>query len=113
MEKINQKRKDDDEKERIYVYEKTIKAIKSLSEQYFWDDIYVFGSVIKKGRFSKRSDIDIGIKGLNKFDLFRFVADLSTLLERDVDVIRLKDCHFSKKIIEMLAYWVDINLPVN
>jgi hypothetical protein len=103
--KRNKKRLDIAEKERINTYEKTVQALECLSAQYSWDDIYLFGSLIKKGRFFKESDVDIGIKGLNKYDHYKFVADLSSFLERDVDVIRLEDCHFSKKIIGRGIRW--------
>jgi len=103
--KLNKQRLELAETERINTYKKTIQALERLSAHYLWDDIYFFGSLLKKGRFSKRSDVDIGIKGLNKYDHFKFVADLSSYLERNVDVIRLEDCHFSKKIIERGVRW--------
>jgi hypothetical protein len=103
--KLNKKRLHIAERERINTYTKTVQALERLSEQYLWNDVYLFGSLITKGRFTKESDVDIGIKGLNKYDHFKFVADLSSLLEKDVDVIRLEDCHFSKKIIERGIKW--------
>jgi len=80
-------------------------ALDTLSETYSWDEIYIFGSLIREGKFSSKSDVDIGIKGLNKFQHFSFVGDLSLILGRDADVIRLEDCHFSESIASGGLKW--------
>jgi hypothetical protein len=78
--------------------EKVWNAVERLSYSYQWDDLYIFGSAGNPERFSEGSDIDVGIGGLDKFLHYRFIADLSRLIERDVDVVRLEDCHFSDAI---------------
>jgi hypothetical protein len=75
-----------------------LNAIEYLSHTYQWDDLYIFGSAAKTERFDKVSDIDIGIGGLDKFLHYRFIADLSRLIEREVDVVRLEDCNFTDAI---------------
>jgi len=90
--------------------EATEDALALLSQRYAWDEVFIFGSVIQSGRFSKRSDVDIGIRGLNKFLHYQFVADISSLLDRDVDVIRLEDCDFSDVIIRRGIPWNPKNL---
>ena len=86
------------ERQRLQTVDKVLNAIEHLSHTYQWDDLYIFGSAAKTERFDKVSDIDIGIEGLDKFLHYRFIADLSRLIERDVDVVRLEDCHFSDAI---------------
>jgi len=80
-------------------------ALRRLSKKYDWDQLYIFGSLIKKDAFTNYSDIDIGISGLNKFDHFSFVADLSGIVGRDVDVELLEDSDFSDKILKSGMQW--------
>jgi uncharacterized protein len=93
------------EKIRKKVWMQVEVALDTLSEAYSWDEVYIFGSLIREGKFSSKSDVDIAIKGLNKFQHFSFVGDFSLLLGRDVDVIRLEDCHFSNSITSGGIKW--------
>ena len=86
------------ERQRLHAVDKMWNAIEQLSHTYQWDDLYVFGSATKPERFCEFSDIDIGIAGLNKLLLYRFIADLSGLFEKEVDVVRLEDCSFADAI---------------
>lgn len=94
------------EKERRAILQQVQTALKTLAKDYSWDDIYIFGSLLKEGRFGGKSDVDIAIKGLNKFKHFSFVGEISALLGREVDVIRLEDCHFSDSIISGGMRWI-------
>lgn len=85
-------------RKRLQAVEKVWIAIERLSYIYKWDDLYIFGSAAKTERFGNASDIDIGIAGLDKFLHYRFIADLSRLIEREVDVVRLEDCSFAETI---------------
>jgi len=85
-------------RQRLQAVEKVWNAVERLSHSYQWVDLYIFGSAANPERFSEGSDIDVGIGGLDKFLHYRFIADLSRLIERDVDVVRLEDCHFSDAI---------------
>ena len=86
------------ERQRLNTVNKVWNAIEQLSRIYRWDDLYVFGSATKPERFGEVSDLDIGIAGLDKLLHYRFVADLSGLIEREVDVVRLEDCSFAEAI---------------
>jgi len=68
-------------------------ALEILSEQYAWDTLYVFGSVVRKGRFTPGSDIDIALGGLNKYDYYAFMGDISSLINRTIDVINVEECY--------------------
>ena len=83
---------------RLQVVEKVWNAIERLSHTYQWDDLYIFGSAAKSDRFGEGSDIDIGIDGLDKFLHYRFIADLSGFVDKEVDVVRLEDCTFADAI---------------
>ena len=80
-------------------------VLDTLVKKYSWDDVYIFGSLIRKGKFTGRSDVDIAIKGLNKFEHFALVGDISALLGVGVDVIMLEDCHFRNSIISRGIKW--------
>jgi len=49
--------------------------------------------------------VDIAVSGLNKFALFAFVGDLSSLLGRSVDVVMLKECSFADTIASKGMKW--------
>ena len=86
------------ERQRLQTVDKVLNAIEHLSHTYQWDELYIFGSAVETDRFDKVSDIDIGIAGLDKFLHYRFIADLSGLFEKEVDVVRLEDCSFADAI---------------
>ena len=55
---------------------------------------------ILEGRFRQNSDIDIAVLGLKKYDYYKFIGEISDLLNRRVDVVLLEECafaHFIKK----------------
>lgn len=93
------------EKKRLQTIEEVDRAIRQLCRTYEWEELYLFGSVSKPERFGEYSDIDIGIKGLDKFLHFRFISDLSGLLDRPVDVVRLEDCSFADPIKKRGIQW--------
>ena len=80
-------------------------ALRVLSEKYDWDEVYIFGSILNRGQFSERSDVDIGLNGLDKFQHYRFVADISMILNKDVDVILLEDCPFAHTVQKKGLKW--------
>jgi uncharacterized protein len=80
-------------------------ALEILSDQYSWTEVFIFGSVIRKGAFHENSDVDIGIQGLYPLRHYAFVGELSGLLERDVDVVLLEECGFADRIKEKGLKW--------
>ena len=94
------------EQERTDVLKRLFHALDHLADQYEWEDLYIFGSVLKSNQFGQHSDVDIAIKGLNKFLHYQFIANLSSMIDRNVDVIRLEDeCLFKDNIIEVGIKW--------
>ncbi len=80
-------------------------ALKHLSKKYRWNELYIFGSIQTPGQFQKGSDLDIGISGLPPTDHYRFVADLSGLLERNVDVLRLEESRLADTVRRKGTQW--------
>jgi predicted nucleotidyltransferase len=81
-------------------------ALNQLASKYTWNEIYLFGSVTKKGRFGAASDVDIAVGGLDKFKLYSFIGDISMLLMREVDVVRLEECPFASAIKKNGTPWI-------
>ncbi|MHB8204211.1 MAG: nucleotidyltransferase family protein [Desulfomonilaceae bacterium] len=93
------------EKLRQTVLVRLDEALKVLSEKYQWHEAFIFGSVTREGAFHDGSDVDVGIEGLNPLDHYAFVADISSLLERDIDVVLLEECGFAEKIKKKGQKW--------
>ena len=99
------KKKQTLEQQRLRILDSVRRAAYQLSLNYNWDDFYIFGSVTMSGQFTERSDIDIGIKGLDKLLHYRFTAEFSGILDRKVDVVRLEDCPFADVIRTRGVRW--------
>jgi predicted nucleotidyltransferase len=93
------------ERERERVLSTVLEAIRELAQHYTWADLYIFGSITSPGRFHPRSDVDIAVRGLNKFDHFAFIGDISLLIGRSVDVVRLEDCRITESITSKGLKW--------
>jgi predicted nucleotidyltransferase len=93
------------EKARLNTIDAIKKALNHLEKRYIWDDAYIFGSVTSTGRYRSASDVDIALSGLDKFDYFAFIGDISELLNKRVDVVRLEECRFSQSIISKGIKW--------
>ena len=91
-----QKRKCEDLRQKALI--KLYTALDELKKRYGWNEIYIFGSVSKPGFFHKNSDIDIGVSGLDSGDLYRFTAELSAIMERNVDIVRLEESKMADAI---------------
>jgi predicted nucleotidyltransferase len=80
-------------------------VLESLKERYSWQQVYFFGSMVRQGGFTRRSDVDIAILGLDPMDYYAFVGDISERLNRQVDVVRLEECRFADLVIRRGVPW--------
>ena len=76
-----------------------------LQTRYTWSEIYVFGSVLREGRFGPESDVDFAVLGLPKHDLYRLVGELSDALDRPVDVVVLEESRMAHSIRRRGVRW--------
>jgi predicted nucleotidyltransferase len=97
------------EKHRIESLHHLNSALVTLKKKYQWETIYIFGSIILKGRFKPHSDIDIAIKGLNSLEYYQFVGDISAALGKRVDVVLLEECQFASSIQKKGMRWIQDN----
>ena len=84
---------------RIEMIARVEDALENLRRKYRWDRAYIFGSVIRANKFHAGSDIDIALSGLNKLELYAVIGEISAILDRDVDVVRLEECPFHESIM--------------
>ena len=103
--KYRQERKAKLEGRRKAVLEQVATVLDTLSEKYAWEEAYLFGSLTRPGRFWAESDVDIAVAGLGKFDHYALVGDISNLLDRTVDVVRIEECPFAAKITREGIPW--------
>lgn len=77
--------------------------VRVLLQQYFADKpvkaVYLTGSILREGSFSRWSDIDVAVEGLTE-DYLRTIVELENLLNRDVDLIELEKCRFRDAILQ-------------
>ena len=99
------KKQADQEKMRITDLQQVQDTLRTLEKKYQWDEAYLFGSIVLEGRYRQKSDIDIALLGLKKYDYFKFIGEISDLLNRRVDVVLLEECHFAQFIKEKGIKW--------
>jgi len=99
------KKQADQEKMRITDLQQVEDTLRTLEKKYQWDEAYLFGSIVLEGRYRQKSDIDIALLGLKKYDYFKFIGEISDLLNRRVDVVLLEECHFAQFIKEKGIKW--------
>ena len=71
----------------------TKKISKILKEKYKAEKVIIFGSLLDKNRFHKRSDIDIAVKGIDDGLFYEAYGEIiGKHTDFKVDLIDLKDC---------------------
>lgn len=93
------------EADRLRVFHAVDDALSELSQKYKWEAACLFGSITRSGKFRAGSDIDIALRGLDKYQLYAFIGDISFLLKREVDVVRLEETPLSATIIRKGIPW--------
>jgi len=90
------------EEQRIKAVQEAKKLSVVLAKRFPYERAYLFGSVLKKGRFTKHSDIDIVIKGLDEALFLKAYAFLLGESNFPVDLKpwELLDEHTRKKVKE-------------
>lgn len=78
--------------------EKLKKALEKIAAEVQFDEVYIFGSITKPGRFGEESDVDVGFFGLKDEDFFRMMSCLSVELDWEVDIIQLEGHRLTEKI---------------
>lgn len=93
------------EKERQLLLNKTLEWLEEFGAKYGIKQAYIFGSVTESNRFHDQSDIDVAVEQVNPEYFFSAISVLSEHLGRDVDIIRLNQCHFANRIRQQGIPW--------
>jgi predicted nucleotidyltransferase len=93
------------EQERQQVLQQVLAWLEQSGRQYGIDSAYLFGSVLRPGRFHDGSDVDLGVEAMDSVTQIEAIAALSMVLLRDVDVVDLRHCHFAPRIREIGLLW--------
>jgi len=88
--RIIEKQKADRERERQQVLSSVKDILEELAPEYGFSKAYIFGSIVKPGRFRRNSDVDIAIFDLKDEDFFRLMAEISRKLERNVEICQME-----------------------
>ncbi|EAZ91796.1 nucleotidyltransferase family protein [Crocosphaera chwakensis] len=94
------------EKERQLILKKTQKWLDKYASDYGIKKAYIFGSVTYPNKFHQDSDVDLAVEEINPEKHFLAISLLSTYLEREVDIIKLNQCHFANRICEKGILWM-------
>ena len=72
-------------------------SLEQLTPNFGLDEVYLFGSILRAGRFTERSDVDLAVEELGA-DYWAFLARVSELVGREVDLVELAGCRFAARI---------------
>jgi predicted nucleotidyltransferase len=101
---INQERLKRREELRTRTRERLRSALNNLLPG---QEVIVFGSLTRPGKFQEESDVDIAVEGIPpNLSLYGLTALLAEEVGRPVDVILLPECRFREKIINQGETWM-------
>ncbi len=94
------------EDERQVILNKIKEWLDKYASDYGIGKAYIFGSVTYPNKFHQNSDVDLAVEEINTEKHFLAISLLSTYLEREVDIIKLNQCHFAHRILENGILWM-------
>jgi predicted nucleotidyltransferase len=93
------------EAERLRVLSELLRWLDAYAVEQGIEAAWIFGSLTRSNGFSTHSDIDLALAHDPNLRQFRIMSTLSTVLDRDVDVILLDDCPFANDIRREGIQW--------
>jgi hypothetical protein len=93
------------ERERQITLEQVKQWLSTNGSKYNIDRAYLFGSLIRPGRFTLQSDVDVAVESIEPEDLFMAMTALSEAVGRDVDLLELVKCPFAHRIRQEGVLW--------
>jgi predicted nucleotidyltransferase len=69
--------------------------------------VFVFGSLVRAGRFADDSDIDLALESEQPgMTIYQLISVLSERMGRRVDVMLLDECRFKDKVLKEGELWI-------
>ena len=93
------------EQERQTLLAEVQHLLDDLGPRYGIQQAYIFGSLVRPGRFIPESDVDIAIEQIDPVRFFEAMEEFSMRLKREVDLVELNKCHFADKIQREGILW--------
>ncbi|MEG3436474.1 nucleotidyltransferase domain-containing protein [Pannus brasiliensis CCIBt3594] len=111
LDEIIADRRERRERERQFLLERAKQWLDEFSDEYGIETAYLFGSVTRPYRFHDDSDVDLAVEQIDMEGYFTAISELSTYLERDVDIIQLDRCFFADRIRQTGILWTKTPSP--
>lgn len=99
------KRRTEWERQRSVMLARVLVVLHEVLPRYDVQEAYVFGSLVKPGRYHADSDIDIAVVWEQRRDFFGMAADVSQRLGQDIDILPLEQLPFADKIRDEGLKW--------
>ena len=93
------------EQDRLLLLSKILQWLEEFNTCYGIEQAYIFGSILRPGKFHQDSDIDLAVSQINPDDYCTVISLLHQYLGREVDLIILDTCHFSNRIRDTGLLW--------
>jgi len=115
IDKIIEKQRNDLENKRIQTLSYLKEVLVELAPKYGFSKVYIFGSIVKEGRFRSKSDVDIAVFDLKNENFFRLMSDIYNFLGREIDLCQIEkiDKYLRKRIEETGTLMIFNNLSRN
>jgi predicted nucleotidyltransferase len=85
---------------------RVLQLLDELGPGYGIQQAYLFGSLVRPGRFHAKSDVDIAVEQIDPTRFFEAMSEFANLLGREVDLVQLDQCHFANKIRREGIRWM-------
>ncbi len=86
------------ERERRQLLDNILELLDELGPEYGLQTAYIFGSLTRPGGFRADSDVDLTVELVDLSRFFELSGRLSAILQREIDLVILQECHFADKI---------------
>lgn len=72
------------------------------------EEVIVFGSLVKPGRFTENSDVDLALQTApSATTIYQLSSLLAERMERSVDIVILPECRFAERIAREGETWTN------
>ncbi len=99
------------EQQRCAVLSQVLAWLDAFAGSYGMTGAYVFGSLVRPGGFTPRSDVDVAAIAIDPASFFAAMAALSEAVQRPVDLVELAKCPFADRIRQQGLLWMPPPLP--
>ncbi len=93
------------EQERQTILKQVKHWLEANGKRYRIEEAYIFGSLIRPNRFTKKSDVDLAVESIDPEHMFMAMTALAETVRREVDLIELSKCPFAHRIRQEGILW--------